>query len=250
MLKGQILVVYKVLEILTLFLNIKKIIKRSAKLLNVQLDKMVTVHLGYQDIFRPIKDEPLLKSIKEQYHIPNQFILYVGAIEPRKNVPLLLRAFKRLVEEGYPHLLVIPGKIGWMVHDVNPLIESLGINDRVKLLGYVPYTDLPAIYCMADLFVYPSVYEGFGLPPLEAMACGIPVITTNVSSMPEVVEDAAILIPPNDEEALFTSIVSLLNDKSLRKNLIEKGLKRATELTWENTARKTLQVYERVLSAQ
>ena len=220
----------------------------AAKLLGVDLKKMVTVPLGYQEIFKPIHDKHVLQSIKKQYKVPDKFILYVGAIEPRKNVPLLLRVYKRIVEQGYPHHLVIPGKMGWMVKQVIPLIKELGIEESVNLMGYVPYVDLPAIYNLADLFVYPSVYEGFGLPPLEAMACGTPVITSNISSMPEVVGDAAILVPPNDEDALYESIIHLLADSDYRKELRTKGLKRATQFTWKHTAQKTLALYQEVLS--
>lgn len=219
----------------------------AAKILGISAEKMVTVHLGYRDIFKPIDDEAKLRSAREQFGLPARFILYVGAIEPRKNVPLLLRAFKRLVDEGYPHHLVIPGKMGWLVGDVPELIERLGISEKVRLLGYVPYEELPSIYNLADLFVYPSLYEGFGLPPLEAMACGTPVITTNISSMPEVVEDGGILVPPNDDNALFEAMVRILTDDRLRQDLRQRGFKRAAQLTWRHTAEKTIEVYNKVL---
>jgi glycosyltransferase involved in cell wall biosynthesis len=121
---------------------------------------------------------------------------------------------------------------------------------RVHRLGHIPYEDLPAIYNLADVFVYPSVYEGFGLPALEGMACGTPVITSNVSSMPEFVGDAGILVPPDDENALVDALHRVLSDDALRRCLMRDGPRQAARFTWENTARKTLRIYEKVLAAR
>jgi len=220
----------------------------AAKLLDIPMGKMVTVPLGYQPVFEPIDDEKKLADVRDGYHLPDKFVLYVGAIEPRKRVPLLLKAFSRLVRKGYPHHLVIPGKPGWLVGDLGPLMDELAVRERVALLGYVPYEKLPAIYNLADCFVYPSVYEGFGLPPLEAMACGVPVITCNISSMPEVVGEAAILVPPDDEDALVDAMVNVLENTSVRETLRAKGLARAGQFSWKKTAIETLALYEKVLS--
>ena len=135
-----------------------------------------------------------------------------------------------------------------MYEDVLAQINGMPAHSRVHRLGHIPSADLPVIYNLADVFVYPSVYEGFGLPPLEGMACGTPVITTNISSMPEFVSDAGILVPPNDAESLFRAVRRVLEDESLHQQLAQAGPRQAAQFTWENTARKTLRIYEKLLA--
>jgi len=219
------------------------------RILGVAAEKVVTIHLGYLPIFRPIEDDGELEAIREKYALPEKFVLYVGAVEPRKNLPLLLKAFEKLAQRENSLHLVIAGGLGWLYEDVLTLIESMESRDRVIRVGHVPYTDLPAFYNLANVFVYPSVYEGFGLPPLESMACGTPVITSNISSMPEFVGEAGILIPPNDEGALLMALQLILRDDALHQKLSEEAPKQAAHFTWKHTAEKTLQVYNRVLSA-
>jgi glycosyltransferase involved in cell wall biosynthesis len=218
--------------------------------LNIPPDKIVAIHLGYQDIFRQINDQALLDNVRQQYKLPDQFIFYAGAFEPRKNIPLLLSVYERLVQQQPDLFLVLTGGTGWDNEETLALMNSMHSKDQVIRLGHVPYTDLPSIYNLADVFVYPSLYEGFGLPPLEGMACGTPVITTNISSMPEVVGDAGLLVPPNDEAALLQAIQQVLDDPVLRQRLQIAGPKRAANFTWERTAQKTLTIYEEVLSSQ
>lgn len=222
----------------------------AMRLLHIPPEKITTVHLGYQDNFREIKDQDLLNSIRLKYNLPDKFIFYAGAIEPRKNVPLLLNVFENLVKQDYPHHLVLAGGLGWLYQEVLDQIEKMQTKDRIHRIGHVPYEELPAFYNLADVFVYPSVYEGFGLPPLEGMACGTPVITSNISSMPEFVGDAGILIPPNDDEALLDALIQVIEDEALRQRLIIEGPRRAANFTWEQTAKKTLKIYEQVLSIQ
>jgi glycosyltransferase involved in cell wall biosynthesis len=158
-----------------------------------------------------------------------------------------LRAYKNALEQGVECSLVIAGRFGWMVEEVFRQIERLGLEGRVHFTGYVPRQDLPMVYNLASLFVYPTVYEGFGLPVLEAMACGIPVVTSDVSSLPEVVGEAGILVPPNDEEALSNAILLVWNDPDLRAQLSQQGRRRAANFTWQRTAQETLWVYQQVL---
>jgi glycosyltransferase involved in cell wall biosynthesis len=142
--------------------------------------------------------------------------------------------------------LVCAGPYGWLCADIEQRVERLGVADAVRFTGYVPVADLPALYGLAEIFVYPSLYEGFGLPVLEAMACGAPVITSNVSSLPEVAGEAGVLISPTDTEALAAAIRSLLDDSGRRAGLRAAGLARAASFSWERAARETLAVYERI----
>ena len=220
----------------------------AIRLLSIPPDKIETIHLGYQDIFRPLDDPDLLTTIRQKYHLPQKFILYAGALEPRKNVPMLLTVFEQLAQHQPELHLVLTGGTGWDNQETLALMNSMHFKDRIIRLGHIDHTDLPAIFNLADVFVYPSLYEGFGLPPLEGMACGTPVITTNISSMPEVVGNTGILVPPNDEGALFRAIQQVLGDKHLRQRLQEAGPQRAANFTWKHTAEKTLEIYQRVVS--
>ncbi|MBI4787811.1 MAG: glycosyltransferase family 4 protein [Chloroflexi bacterium] len=161
-------------------------------------------------------------------------------------IAILVRAFARVVQSGLPHSLVMAGSRGWMDTEVFSTIEELGLLSRVCFAGYVPQPDLPALYSAAELFVYPSLYEGFGLPVLEAMACGAPLVTSNVSSMPEVAGDAGLLVEPSDVDALSNAMQRVLTDRALRDTLGSKGQARAQTFSWERTARETLAVYRHV----
>ncbi|MGB6420537.1 MAG: glycosyltransferase family 1 protein [Anaerolineales bacterium] len=224
--------------------------KDAVRLLGVPGDKITAIPHGVGEEFHPITDAALLEGIRRKYKLPQDFILNVGIVEPRKNLALLLKSYQRLHSQGISLPLVIVGGLGWMYEDVFRQAESLGIKEQVYFTGYVPDHDLPIIYNLARIFVYPSIYEGFGLPPLEAMACGTPVITTAVSSMPEHVGDAGILIPPQDEKALTNALQKLINDSTLQEKLSSKGLERASQFTWKRTAQETIKVYNRVLTAR
>lgn len=218
----------------------------AMRILGIPPEKITTIPLGISAEFRPISDPVLFEACREKYKLPQEFILYVGLVEPRKNLPLLLSAFARLkcTEPTVP--LVIVGRYGWMYEDIFRQIEELSLKNKVIFTGYVPAEDLPIVYNLARLFVYPSIYEGFGFPPLEAMACGTPVITTSVSSMQENVGDAAILVPPQDEDALVEAMQRLLTDAQLREGLSHKGRQQAAQFTWTRTAQETLRLYRQV----
>lgn len=221
----------------------------AIRLLEIPPGKISAIPLGVDDSFHPIGDEVLLADVRQRYNLPEEFILYVGVVEPRKNLPLLLNSYKTLVSEGIKLPLVIVGRFGWMYNELLRQIDNLGLKNQIHFTGYVPQADLPIVYNLADVFVYPSIYEGFGLPPLEAMACGTPVITTAISSMPEHVGDAGILVPAEDEWALSRAIQKVLTDRTLREQLKMKGPRQAANFTWERTAQETLQVYRKVLQA-
>lgn len=223
----------------------------TIRLVGVPDHKITAIPLGISDEFKVISNEELLQDIREKYNLPQEFILHVSVVEPRKNLTLLLKSFQNLTRDGTDISLVIAGQLGWMYEDVFKQVEELGIKkEQVIFTGYIPPEDLPGIYNLAKIFVYPSVYEGFGLPPLEAMACGTPTITTDISSMPENVGDAGILVPPKDEAALTQAIRSLLKNPDLQKQLSRSGPQRAGRFTWEANAQAALNVYRQVLETK
>jgi glycosyltransferase involved in cell wall biosynthesis len=219
----------------------------TIRILGVPPEKIVTTPLGVGEEFRPVENAELKQAVRHKYDLPERFLLFVGLVEPRKNLPLLLEAYHSLVKRQDTPPLVIAGRFGWMVEGIFEQIEMLGLKEKVQFTGYVTHQDLPIVYNLADVFVYPSRYEGFGLPPLEAMACGTPVITTSVSSMPEHVGDAGILVPPGDMEALTGAMARLAADESLREELGKRGRERSRQYTWTRTVQLTCEAYRRVL---
>jgi glycosyltransferase involved in cell wall biosynthesis len=184
-----------------------------------------------------------------RYGLHGPYVLYVGALEPRKNIPGLLRAFVRL-RADFPDLtLALGGSPRWKFAEIPRALEELALEPVVRFTGYIADSDLPALYSAAAAFCFPSFYEGFGLPVLEAMACGTPVVCSNTSSLPEVAGDAALLVEPRDEVALTEAIARVLTDEALAEDLRERGLKRAASFSWDRTAELTLAVYRSVLAA-
>ena len=182
-----------------------------------------------------------------KYKIKKPYILFIGTLEPRKNVQMLIQAFNNLKKEhNLPHQLVLVGGNGWMCDDILKEIESSDYKNDIIRPGYVADADLPAFINGADVFVYPSFYEGFGLPILEAMQCGTSVITSHVSSMPEVGGKACLYIDPNDKTELSEQIYKVVSDVSLQKDLSEKGIEQSKNFSWEKCARETLKVYQKV----
>lgn len=216
------------------------------KFLAVSGEKVTAVPLGVSQNFRPVTDPSRLSEIRERYRLPEKMILYLGTIEPRKNISGVLSAYASLCKDSdYTHDLVIAGGMGWKSRTLSDLIKTLGIEKRVRCTGYVADKDLPGLYSAADLFVFPSLYEGFGLPVLEAMACGVPVVTSGVSSLPEVAGDAAVLVDPHSVSEIASGMNRLLSDEGLRRSFREKGLVRAAHYTWKKCAEETLSVFEK-----
>jgi glycosyltransferase involved in cell wall biosynthesis len=204
--------------------------------------KISVVHLGVEARFQPIREESQLTATRQKYGLPGKFVLFVGLIEPRKNLETLVDAYLAdSLCEGFD--LVLAGNLGWDYSRLLKKVAASGVRNRIHMPGYIDDADLPALYSMAAAFVYPSLYEGFGLPVLEAMACGAPVITSGVSSLPEVAGDAAILVDPRDCRAVAGALRMVLGDEELREDLSQRGRQRSQLFTWERTAGKTLDVY-------
>ena len=189
-----------------------------------------------------------LSIVREKYALEKDFILFVGMIEPRKNLGNLVDAF---LMDSLPQFcdLVLAGSLGWGYSELLRKIGASSDKRSIRMPGYVDHADLPALYSAATAFVYPSFYEGFGLPILEAMACGTPVITSSISSLPEVAGDAAILVDPTDAKALASALQRIVKDSSLRQDLSRRGRQRASLFTWQQSAEKTLAVYGRAARA-
>ena len=216
--------------------------KRDAvRIYNVPADKIWVIYEGVDPRFKPIDDAAQLASIRRKYNLPQRFVLHLGTIEPRKNLTLLFEALTALNVER--HALVVAGKTGWLTDPIFARIGELGLQDRVLFTGYVPDEDLPTLLSAASVLVMPSKYEGFGLPVLEAMACGTPVIASNASSLPEVGGDAALYAPPDDPSAWAELISRVLKDAALRASMREKGLRQAAKFRWDIAARQTAEVY-------
>jgi glycosyltransferase involved in cell wall biosynthesis len=211
-------------------------------------EKVRVVPLGVEPTFAPIEAERARGAIAERHHLAAPYLLFVGTLEPRKNLRALVSAYHALLKrrEDLP-ALVIAGAEGWRYDDLYRQVQREGLAPQVRFLGHVADADLPALYSAAAVFVYPSLYEGFGLPPLEALACGAPVVCSNRSSLPEVVGDAALLVDPTDVGALAGALERLLDDEALRRDLRARGIARAAQYTWARTAAETLNVYHEAI---
>lgn len=213
--------------------------------LNVASNKVVVTYPAASPKFRPVSEQEIAR-VKSQYGL-GSFILSVSALEPRKNIRRLLQAFALLRQSGFPFHLVHAGPPGWFFEDILAEANRLGLQDSVRFLGRVPLDDLVRLYNAASVFVYPSLYEGFGLPVLEAMACGCPVVTSSTSSLPEVAGDAGIMVDPYDIQQLADAIQKVLEDQALAQDMRQRGLKRANLFSWQRCAQETAAVYRQVL---
>lgn len=207
--------------------------------------KIDVVYNGVDARYQPLPADQVV-AFRQQQGLPERFILFVGTLEPRKNIVSLIDAYARLPKERPP--LVLVGGKGWFYNEIFGRVEALGLTREVRFAGFVPAEDLPLWYNAADLFVYPSLYEGFGLPPLEAMACGTAVITSTASSLPEVVGQAGKLANPTDTEALAAAMAQVLGSRQLQQEMETAGLAQAAGFSWEETARKTVDSYRRALT--
>lgn len=252
------------------FINPRKICRRSdniiavsvstkkdiASLYNINPEKITVIHSAADDKFSVINrnDENLIK-VKEKYQLPYKFVLYLGTIEPRKNIIGLIRAFDRLQieahktgnEEIQKYALVIAGSRGWMSEKIYKERKQARFKKHIQMIKYVREKDKRYLYNLASLFVYPSFFEGFGFPPLEAMKCGVPVIVSNNSSLPEVVGGAGIMVDPDKPDEIYQAMKEAILNRELRETLIKKGLEKAKEFNWKKTAREFLSALQKMV---
>jgi glycosyltransferase involved in cell wall biosynthesis len=211
------------------------------------IENVRTIYHGVSERFRVLHDTDKLREIKEEYLLPDDFILFVGHLYPQKNFANLARAFA-LIAKQIPHDLVVAGRPRWKHEGDLQVIESLGLQNRIHFLHIVPNHDIPAIYNQAACFVYPSLYESFGLAQLEAMACGCPVLGANAGAIPEIAGNAALLFDPHTPEDIAEKLLRVLQDAQLRETLIQKGLARVKAFTWDRCASETLQLFQEVMA--
>jgi glycosyltransferase involved in cell wall biosynthesis len=209
--------------------------------------KFRTIYHGVGSRFKQIVDNNILESVKQVYHLPEKFILFIGGLYPQKNFSTLVNAFSLMVNE-IPHQLVVAGKARWKYKNDLRLIAEKGLEDRIQLLDWVNPEEIPALYNLADCFVYPSLYEGFGLCLVEAMAAGCPVVAASTGALPEIAQDAALLVDPQNYHEMREAILKVISDTSLRQDLIQAGLLRAKDFTWERCAEETLKLFYEVES--
>lgn len=219
------------------------------KFFNIPAAKIDVVYSGYNTIFRKIVGQQNSEKILKKYHIESPFLLFVGTIEPRKNISNLILAFNKFAQsaEGKKYTLVLAGKHGWNTEEIEKTFNDSRVKEKISFLGYVPDEDLLYLYNNTALFCYPSIFEGFGFPPLEAMACGAPVLSSNVSSLPEVVGSAGKLVDPTDYVSIYNGIRQILSDKVLADKMRQESLLQAKKFSWDKCARDTYRVYKKVL---
>jgi len=222
--------------------------KDILKFFPIDEDKVFVTPLAADSKYKPLNKTECQETLKKDYDINKPFILYIGGFSPRKNVASLMTAFSKILKNlDTEHDLVIVGANKDEGGSLNELSSDLNIQSNIKFTGFVPEDLLPVFYNACEVFAYPSLYEGFGLPPLEAMSCGTPIITSNISSIPEVVGDGGILIDPFNMKNLMYSLEALLNDNEIKNELASKALKRASDFSWKKTSEKTIEVYNKIL---
>ena len=218
------------------------------RLLRVPPEKVQVVYLAADESYHPVSDGDVLHGVQQKYHLPEQYVLYLGGFDARKNVSFLLQAYARLALEWpeVPHLVIagrLPEEDSEFFPDPHRWIDNLDLSDRVALIGWVDEEDKPALYSGARVFVFPSDYEGFGLPVLESISCGTPAVVTEVGSLPEIVGDGGIRVPVGDLDGLTEAMSSILRDPELQETLRRKGLEHAAQFGWERTAEQMVSIY-------
>lgn len=205
--------------------------------------KVTVLYSGVHERFQPVTEAERLTAVRQKYNLGNTpYILAVGTVQPRKNYQMLIRAF-RPVTQTHPHNLIITGGQGWLYAEMMAEVARQGLNGRVHFAGFVADDDLPALYSGAALFAFPSLYEGFGLPLLEAMGCGVPVVTSDAASLPEVAGNAAVQLSPHNEAAWTAALIRLLADPAERTRLVAAGFRQARHFSWHESARQLRQIY-------
>lgn len=214
-------------------------------------EKLVVIPNGVGPHFRRITDPVLLGATQHKFHLKFPLVLGVGTLEPRKNHMGLIKAFYQIQKrKNGPAMLAIAGGQGWLYEETQQLVQELKLEHKVRFLGRVSDLELVTLYSLATVFAFPSFFEGFGVPPIEAMACGAPVITSNTSSLPEVAGDAALLVDPHNVDALAEALLRVVSDEQLQQELRQKGYQQAQQYTWATSAKKMLAVYQRLYNGE
>ncbi len=217
------------------------------KLMKVAPDKIEVIPPGIDECFN-VPNEDTKRQVRERYKLPDRFVLFVGNIEPKKNLEMLIRTFFAVkMDKKLDHKLVIVGQKAWKYQQVFSLIESLNIEEQIIFTDYVPLADLPAVYALSECFAFPSLVEGFGIPPLEAMSCGTPVFTSEDPAVLEATGDAALHAPATDAKAMRENLQKLLLNRGERRRLREAGLSHAAGFTWKRCAEQTVEVYRKIV---
>jgi glycosyltransferase involved in cell wall biosynthesis len=222
------------------------------RLLGIPEDKVHVIYLASDECYQPVTEPTQLNAVRARYGLPEQFVLYLGGFDQRKNVPNLLHAYTKVAKGMGPDCVLIiagrpPSETSPLFPDVQQLVKDLDLADSVDFIGEVDEQDKPALYTLAKCFAWPSWYEGFGLPVLEAMACGTPVVAGNCGSLPEIVGDAGFLVEPADTNRMAGAIIASVIDEPLRREHRAKGLAQAAKFSWQKCAAETVEVYRRVL---
>lgn len=213
----------------------------------VAAEKVTVLYSGVSGRFRPVTEKKQLAAVRQKYDLGSApYLVSVSTLQPRKNFQMLIQAFKSVAEQQ-PHNLVIAGGKGWLYEAILGEVEKQGLEGRVKFIGFVTDSDLPALYSDASLMVFPSLYEGFGLPLLEAMACGVPVLSSNASCLPEVAGEAAVQLPPTDPAAWSQTMNELLSNSSRRARMVAAGFLQARKFTWKKAAGELLGIYRQLV---
>ena len=209
-------------------------------------EKIAVVPCACSSEMRPVADPAALVELREKYRLPERFVLFVGNFNPRKNLERLIRAFDRAKGEGLIHHLVIAGEQGWKF-DRTAALRGIRHSRDIHFTGYVPDGDMPALYSAAELFAFPTLYEGFGIPVLEAQACGTPVLTSNGSSLPEVGGEGAVYVDPYDTEGICAGMRHVLDNPEIAQQLVQKGLANVQRFSWQASAERLDEMIETII---
>lgn len=239
--KDMINTVNRVDYILTISENSKNDI---IKYLNIPEDKITVIYPGVDEIYKQVLDEKHIEKIKRKYNIIGRYLFYLGTLEPRKNIETIIKSYNDFIKSSDEDIkLVLAGKKGWLYDSIFNLVSEYGLENNVVFTDYVDDSDKPALYQGAEIFLFPSLYEGFGIPVAEAMASRTPVITSNSSSLPEVAGDSAIITEPLDYRKISESIKKILRDSNIRQKMIENGIKQVEKFNWDDSAEKLRKIY-------
>lgn len=221
--------------------------KDIIKTLKISSEKITVIYEAGDENCKRINDHNKISLIKNKFGIKGDYMIHIGTLSPRKNLEFLIKVYAQVLKKNPKIKLVITGKKGWYYQNLFDITNKLGLEKKIIFTGYIEDSEKSALYSGAKVFLFPSLYEGFGLPPLEAMSCGTPVVSSNVTSIPEVIDEAGILLSPYDKKAWIQAINKLLSDNNFRKKMVEKSLLRSKYFSWQKTAKQTIEVYNKIL---